>query len=357
MITHIIPIEKFTYDYINRINSLFDQKEHYFLIYGKPNKSYNLDLILKFDNCSFSDHINNNKHNSCIINSESVIFHSLFFGIRDMKYLCSIKKIYNINYSWVIWGADLYDAYDYSHSLAGYLKIKPLIREFYRKSLILNIELFITGCDYEELQLRYKLKKGSINLPGKYTYNFIPLKLSKDHIKRNVLVGHSATPTCRHIETFKLLKKYSKDIEVYCPLSYPKNHEYIEKVSKMGYEYFGDHFHPIIEYMDYNEYINFLNTIDIGVFNNNRQQGMGNITNLLYLGKKVYLSKDNTIRLIYPKDQYAVFDIDEISDSTFIAPLKPELASKNREKVLYLFSDENFKKEWSAIFNYGKKDK
>ena len=43
--------------------------------------------------------------------------------------------------------------------------------------------------------------------------------------------------------------------------------------------------------MPYSSYISFLGSIDIGIFNNNRQQGMGNITNLLYLGKKVYLSK------------------------------------------------------------------
>lgn len=43
---------------------------------------------------------------------------------------------------------------------------------------------------------------------------------------------------------------------------------------------------PIVDFMDFNEYINFLSTIDIAIFNHKRQQGMGNIITLLGMGKK-----------------------------------------------------------------------
>ena len=46
--------------------------------------------------------------------------------------------------------------------------------------------------------------------------------------------------------------------------------------------------------MPFERYIELLSDIDIAVFNHNRQQGLGNTTTLLGLGKKVYLRSDTT---------------------------------------------------------------
>lgn len=355
MIVHIIPTEKFTLDFIERINYLFASSEHYFLIHGSDNVEYKLDQALEYENCSYSKELRNNQLLSKEDNIELIILHSMFLKTVDLRYLYNLLKKKKTYFAWAIWGADLYNDYRYAHSIKTCIKIKPLIKEYYRKKLIKNIDIFITGTDYDFLLKHYSTKSIHSCICARYSYNFLPITNSF-HSSINVMVGHSATPTCRHIETFNLLRKYSNDIDVYCPLSYPRNDKYIKQVCDVGNKIFGEHFHPIVDFMDYNKYIDFLNTMDIGVFNNNRQQGMGNITNLLYLGKKVYLSSDNTINLLYPKDQYTIFDTSEITNTSFLDRLTADQAESNKEKVLYQFSDENFKKEWNEVFTYGKKE-
>lgn len=78
---------------------------------------------------------------------------------------------------------------------------------------------------------------------------------------------------------------------------------------------------------------------------------MGNITNLLYLGKKVYLSIDNTIRKSYHKPDYFIYDCVNIKRNDFLSLLSPEQKQNNRNKIIYKFSDENFINEWKGIFD------
>lgn len=145
--------------------------------------------------------------------------------------------------------------------------------------------MVITDCDFKALKKRYKTN--AIQRQATYTYNFLPLTDNEArHEKQHIMVGHSATPTCCHLETFKMLKSYTGKIKIFCPLSYPDDKKYIQQVTEAGSELFGNDFVPLTEFMSYDKYVEFLNDMDIGIFNNNRQQGMGNITNLLYLGKK-----------------------------------------------------------------------
>ena len=58
---------------------------------------------------------------------------------------------------------------------------------------------------------------------------------------------------------------------------------------------FGGKFTPLLDYMSPLEYSSFLSGISIGVFNHDRQQGLGNIRKLLRMGSKVYVSSDSGI--------------------------------------------------------------
>ncbi|WP_083234102.1 TDP-N-acetylfucosamine:lipid II N-acetylfucosaminyltransferase [Candidatus Marithrix sp. Canyon 246] len=75
---------------------------------------------------------------------------------------------------------------------------------------------------------------------------------------------------------------------MFVPLSYgdPKG-VYIKEVISTGTKIFGDKFIPMTEFMDFDKYLNFLGSINITIFNHNRQQAMGNTITLLGFGKKV----------------------------------------------------------------------
>ena len=352
MILHLIPAEKFTTDYINRIYMLFDKKEHYFVVFGENKKEYRLSEIEYKGGVSFTSSLRRlgDKFEELVYSSKKVICHSLFFKMIDLYFLNSLITKYNVCLIWDIWGKDLYDDYDKSRELVAYLTIKPVVKEGLRRSLIKKTDVFITAGDFDILKERYDLKLGAKAMVAQYSYNLLNYTEGTQNEKIHIMVGHSATDTCRHVETFELLKPYIGKIKVFCPLSYPNDKKYINSISQVGNEMFGNDFVPMKNYMKYEEYVEFLNTIDIGVFNNNRQQGMGNITNLLYLGKKVYLSEDNTIRKSYTKPDYYIFDCIEIGRSDFLVLLNEKQANSNRDKIRYKFSDHNFYDEWRQVF-------
>lgn len=354
MILHLFPAEKFTTDFVNRIFRLFNKNEHFFIIYGDQKKEYRLDEILCTDRVLFVKTLFDEKKKfvELVRGSRKIICHSLFFKMIDLYLLNNTIKDNSVTLAWAIWGKDLYEDYDRSKSIRSAVFVKPLIKETLRKSLISKTNIFITTGDYDVLKERYILRKDAKQMSAQYSYNLLEQhEYENNSDKISVMVGHSATETCRHLETFEMLKKYAGKIKVFCPLSYPKNIAYIEKVSNIGMRYFGNDYFPMTGFFKYDEYVSFLNTIDIGVFNNNRQQGMGNITNLLYLGKKVYLSKDNTIRKTYYSPNYFIYNCEDIRKDDFLDLLSPEQAKNNRERIVFKFSDENFLTEWKGIFD------
>lgn len=352
MVLHLFPAEKFTVAYVKKIHELFDEKNHIFIIFGEQRSEYHLEEIKKMDHVLFTQTITNlgSEFDYYVETCSIMICHSLFFKLIDLYKINRLVKIYKKKIAWVIWGKDLYEDYEKSKRLKAHFMIKPIIKESIRKSFISKVSIFITAGDYDALKKRYQISPNVKVLNAQYTYDFIDLIEKKQNEKVNIMVGHSATETCRHLETFEMLKDYVGKVRIFCPMSYPADKEYVEIISNRGEEIFGHDFIAITNFMKYEDYIYFLNTIDIGIFNNSRQQGMGNVTNLLYLGKKVYLSRDNTIRKSYKKDEYTIFDCDEIGRDDFLLPLADDQILNNRNNVVYKFSDENLYKEWRLVF-------
>ena len=91
----------------------------------------------------------------------------------------------------------------------------------------------------------------------------------RENAHRRIVIGNSSTDSNRHLELFERIKHLDlTNVNLYCPLSYGEK-EYRDEVIKRGYELFGNHFHPLTEYMMYEEYVQFLSTCDVGIYNNN----------------------------------------------------------------------------------------
>lgn len=132
-----------------------------------------------------------------------------------------------------------------------------------------------------------------------------------------ILLGNSATQTNRHFEAIDSLARFQcEKIEVYAPLSYG-DLQYRDSVVEYGRNRLGAQFVPILEPMPRDEYQRFLKAIPIGVFNHNRQQGMGNIHLLLAQGSKVYLSKDSPMLADFISKGFDIFCTEDISSLDF----------------------------------------
>ncbi|MFX1490491.1 MAG: TDP-N-acetylfucosamine:lipid II N-acetylfucosaminyltransferase, partial [Promethearchaeota archaeon] len=106
-----------------------------------------------------------------------------------------------------------------------------------------------------------------------------------------LLLGNSGTPSNNHLDVMiRLSKMKEQNFKIICPLSYGTPN-YIQKIIKNGKILFGDRFITLLEFLNPNIYYHILKQIDIAIMYHNRQQGMGNIQILSYLGKPICMKK------------------------------------------------------------------
>lgn len=139
-------------------------------------------------------------------------------------------------------------------------------------------------------------------------------KRSVNEIK--IVLGNSATPENHHEEMMKVIADWKlENIEVYCPLSYGMEN-YKNDILKLGNDLLGQAFKPMEDFLPKNEYVTFLSNMDVGIFNNDRQQAMGNIWILLAMGKKVYIRKDTSMWHYFTNEGIVIFSVEELKNAS-----------------------------------------
>lgn len=154
--------------------------------------------------------------------------------------------------------------------------------------------------DYHKIKELYPAFKAK-NVEGFYDQNFdraIALKNDKTipQFPFKVLLGNSSNNANNHLDAFEVLKKRKEDCIIYCPLSYGADEAYVSRVIEEGTRIFGSSFIPITDFMSREDYVTFLDSMDIIFMFHNRQQAFGNICSGLSLGKPVFLKQQNTLR-------------------------------------------------------------
>ena len=188
-------------------------------------------------------------------------------------------------------------------------KIKDLFRPYYR---LLNKNLPLSSREYkvkvlkrinflgssfqeefEAICLLIKQKKHFFDFwyyPLEQILNVsAPLNLNK----KNILIGNSGSTSGNHLDVFDQLKRYNLIAEkIIVPLNYGESN-YIDVVVNEGNNHFSQKFQPLLEFLSLQEYNVILEGVGIAIFNNRRQQAVGNTIALLWMGAKVFLSKHN----------------------------------------------------------------
>ena len=199
-------------------------------------------------------------------------------------------------------------------------------------------------------KVRGKYKKAQYVSNNNFEYiNSLTIE-QKDEIY--IQIGNSSDPTNRHFEIIDLLSKFKDEkIKIYAILSYGDK-IYGQKVNEYGKKIFGNKFFGIFDYMSRDKYWNYLKDIDILVFNHQRQQGLGNISMLSFLEKKVYLRNDTSSWEYLTEDiGLKLNSFEKIKNQTFKEFITNN-SKGNREKILItIYSNEYIKKIWEENFS------
>jgi dTDP-N-acetylfucosamine:lipid II N-acetylfucosaminyltransferase len=306
-IVHCMHAEKFIQPFIDfMVDNILDFEAKHKLFITRDFEKYSIRIRSNIWSLEKNKLVYYAKLAFAMNKADKIILHSLF-NMRLIMLLAMqpwlLKRCY-----WVIWGGDLY-----SYQL-GKRVFNLWCNEVIRRFTIKRLGHFITHIhgDYELAQKWYGAK-GVWHECFMYPSNLYqePPVQKTPHEGINILLGNSADPSNNHIDVLEKLRPYAaENIKIFCPLSYG-DAEYAKQVADYGESIFGDKFNPLLDFMRFNDYKKLLVKIDIAIFNHRRQQGMGNITTLVGLGKSVYMRSDITSWDFFSQLGVTLFDINE----------------------------------------------
>lgn len=341
-VVHIIYRDKFTSGYINFMNLEMKGYQHRFITTGDRDTLQVVDKTLMVYIDNYRNLVKNIEVQRLLKDCDLIITSGIF-GIS--KYLLKLPNEILNKMSLQFWGGDFYEFRDLQFKLSKKV-IKKIISRWRLKQLIKKVDslLFLVPKDYNEYLSILKIPKKHyvVPMPTEPVDENDYVQFTDIECNNRILVGNSATMENQHKEAFDLVKDIDESAEVVCPLSYGDK-EYAQEVISYGTKLFGERFIPLTQFYDKKEYIKILSTCSIGVFNNNRQQALGNIYIMLELGKKVYIRKDTPMWDYFESLDIKVYDIaslgykdDEIEGYSFeeLRVINSNISKKVKENSL-----------------------
>lgn len=334
MILHIVPDEKFI-DAAYRAFEAANPNNNEFVIIGKkqPLRYIKKTPIRFIGRTEFWS----KKFINSLKNYDMVCLHWL----DDAKMQLLARADTSVKFVWIGWGGDYYDlitgdtikllkpqtlTLSQKHrikasSLPFKSKIKQIIKRIIYKKIekqhILNRIDFFAPVIYEDYELL--LKAIPEFKPYYLAWNYGTLeddmiKGFEDHVisGNNILIGNSASYENNHLDVFEHIKPLNlSGRKIIVPLSYG-DIQYRELVASEAKMLFGEQFVSVEGFMPISEYVSMLSSCYIAIMGHLRQQAVGNIIIMIYLGAKVFLDKHNPVYLFFKKHHTFIYTLDEI---------------------------------------------
>ena len=287
--------------------------------------------------------------------AERIIIHGLI-NRKLLLFFCAQPWLLH-KCNWIVWGGDIYCHNQKQDTLE--LKAYEMMRKFMYPKI--GYVTTLVDDDYEKAVKWYKVKGKhlSTSYPGvtaneEFLNEMRASKPKGDTI--NIQIGNSATVTNQHYEALDMLSRFKEEnIHIYLPLNYgdPDYREYAQAVLNYAVDIFGkEKVTAILERVENDEYSRYLNTINVGVFNNNRQQAMGNISQLIQYGAKIYLRKDTTMWVHFEKLGCKLHEVNSIVNESLEEFSTEDIALKeeNMRALDIRNSTETKLKMWKDLF-------
>ena len=335
------------------VNDNLNANEHFFIV--RDTKDNPRQQIDKYDNVLWLPEAQGKDFPvllGYLKKAEHIYWHSMgWYWKTQLKMLLrpSIMK----KSTWVEWGADLFNW----RRTDGNRIVRALVN-LVHKLWRCNVESVVAIFPTDEAVYREQFSKKVPVMHAIYSvYHHSLIDEQKPEQLRNdgvthILVGHSATPLCNHIDVLDSLAKFKDEaIMIHIPLTYGET-EYAERVKARALELFSpEKVHFLTENMPLWDYVHFLWDIDVGIFKVYRQIALGNICRLLYMTKKVYLPSDSILYRYFTDADTEVYDCDKIAEMTFDDfAAKPEMT----EPSAYIQERMTLEKviaQWQRVFD------
>ncbi len=360
---HFIIDNQYSKRFILYMNEHYDVEKNKFYVVNRNRKLMFLDGI---------ENVNVVAGNSimAILNMRKIVRNekdaNIFIHYLGDKHLFPLffKGKKQISY-WIVWGGDLYSYIDFplfDKETAKVVKcnehlsfLQSIMRIFRTYIIRHKVDcLCLSPYEYELLTSFYKVKPKRVNFkyPNPVIINKIEnCNLEKNNHEKIILVGNSGAEENNHIDSFIKLSQLSGNFKVIVPLSYACEENYREIVIQKGKEIFGNKFVPLLDFMNPEQYLELLLSVDVAVMNHFRQQAVGNMRTLITLGKKIYLNETNPMYNIFRQNGVYLSPMPkEYFDERIFEEYSEEQKNQNIKGLESFYSDELIAEYMDALF-------
>ena len=273
---------------------------------------------------------------------------------------------YTLKFYWIFYGGDLYD-YLSRYKQYDILDHRSLKKNTFKKDLLKNIKylLWFGWTTKSAMEKAYK-KLDYFCFWNEYDYTLFTSKVEtnarhKDFIyynalgnpeyplvekKNTIMVNHSASPSGNHffvLETLKNLALQQQNYTVLLPLSYGDK-AFADKIVESAYTTLSCDIKTLRNFIPLGDYQQILSEVKIAIFGMKRQEAAGNIFQLLNMGAKVFLRKENTLLHWLRKRDFMVYSLeDDIEELAQLTGLTDKQIAHNRSCYTKTFNNTVYK--------------
>lgn len=267
--------------------------------------------------------------------ADTVVLNGLFYPVWFLSLIIFFS--FNKKRVWIGWGGDIYKK---KESLLWELAYQYIIERH------LDIIALPVPQDLEKIKERFKRYNGKVAgfwFPTQLNLNDGSY-VARATGRRRIMIGHSADPSnnhCRIIDSLAKSRCRCNEVEYVFVLAYG-NRDYGARVLEYARFKLGDGSVVGVEdAVSPDNYFNFLKTIDVGIFDQERQQAGQNILMLSSLGAKIFLNKRNTFFDFLRSNGISVYDVSSVHGGHCpLADDYPFPSSSSRAQAQYILSDE-----------------
>lgn len=319
---HIIPPSKRMMDtYIRMLRDNFETDEHHFYFINEcPESEKSLFDYGNVQQMTGNSKLEKMKHlYTALKEADVVLWHGFIYPGRFMLFLAANPQFLRKSV-WVVWGIDLYNWERQNDSLHN--RVINMLNRYCRCHLKAVVTLL-------EPDRKYYQENFTANVPC----YVVPYPISKESFdamdiyrdwkpRRNgityVQVAHNAHTFNNHMEILESLVPYAEEnMRLFLPMSYgndwhTSNAQYGKDIQSFVKEHFPKKARVLERLMPQLKYTEFLWNMDVAIFNAERQNALGNILKLLYMGNKVYLTPNGPLYAFFKDKNIEIYNTKDI---------------------------------------------
>ena len=358
---HVVPRNyEVMREIVRFFRKYFDADEHYILFHTSCTSKYaeilNTKNVFDWREMGTGKWGKYQGYKKFLEEADIVFLHGFYFRNSLLEFYYTHRNLLK-KCVWIGWGIDIYNwkrpEVNIKNRLLNHMDVVC------RKNLFGSGVLL--GTDTPVLKENFGDTSKTYITPYPYqAHNFDLMdelrRQPKNHDGIHIQLGNNSFKFNHQVEILDALRPFrNENIKIMMPLTYG-NAGHIEtpghtqRLCRYAKEIFGDKVVIQQKSLKKDYYTKLLASHDIGIFNAHRQNALGNILRLSYMGKKIYLHSDNPLYQFVKDKGVEIYDVKDIPKMTFEEFSAPPKAKEPAPWIREYYHPDMAARYWAAMF-------